>query len=416
MGRIRYLDGLRGFAALQVVLLHLLSAFLPEAVFRTPTDSSLASAMHYSPLGLLYDGHDAVYLFFLISGFALTRAYGQANSITPVICSRFLRFALPLILCCYITWGIGCFVKGDYLTVAAITGSSWMAELWHYPQSALQPLRDAIVNGLLFGFYQQSPAANLFSSVAQPIAHSLLPPMWTLNVEIRGTILVLLLNKLRQASPRKWIGISVGLGLLFSLDQFLCFVVGHAAAASRLDERLPKTGWLVGMPLCAIGLLIFWQAQQGWPIALNGMCQSQWIAPFTCENADVVLRIYGAIAVFLGITLSTALRGVFTHPTLQRLGQISFPLYLIHWPIVYGVAVEIFLWLQPNCGETLSALFAIGAGIGLSLVAARVLLPFDETAQHIAKHVRSMIAIGLRWLRFHLGRVLSPALLKPPNR
>ena len=59
--KVQYLEGLRGIAAMQVVLLHFVSGFMPD------------TAQHaWPPLHVLYDGHTAVYVFFLISGTVLT--------------------------------------------------------------------------------------------------------------------------------------------------------------------------------------------------------------------------------------------------------------------------------------------------------------------------------------------------------
>ena len=81
--RIGWLDGLRGFAAMQVVFLHHAQAFLPGLGFRD------ASLVHYAwervimntPLYSLFDGHFAVCIFFVLSGVALTQSFGNARLI-----------------------------------------------------------------------------------------------------------------------------------------------------------------------------------------------------------------------------------------------------------------------------------------------------------------------------------------------
>src|SRR5580704_3009451 len=53
LAKVQYLEGMRGIAAVQVVLLHFVTAFLPD------------TAEHAAPpLHILWDGHTAVYVFF----------------------------------------------------------------------------------------------------------------------------------------------------------------------------------------------------------------------------------------------------------------------------------------------------------------------------------------------------------------
>src|SRR6202011_2052171 len=73
--RIAYLESIRGLAALQVLLLHFLSAFAPCLVFTPPPDAIVARTVHLSPLYFLYDGYSAVYIFFVLSGYVLTRSF-----------------------------------------------------------------------------------------------------------------------------------------------------------------------------------------------------------------------------------------------------------------------------------------------------------------------------------------------------
>src|SRR3981189_1343473 len=73
--RIAYLESIRGLAALQVLLLHFLAAFAPDLVFSLPATAAVAGYIHLSPLYFLYDGSSAVYIFFALSGYVLTRSF-----------------------------------------------------------------------------------------------------------------------------------------------------------------------------------------------------------------------------------------------------------------------------------------------------------------------------------------------------
>jgi|SRR5580700_1882571 hypothetical protein len=74
MQRVEYLDGLRGLAAMQVVLNHYTLAFAPGWV---------------GPLGFFADGVAAVLLFFLMSGLVLTYSFERTpNAIAGGMANR----------------------------------------------------------------------------------------------------------------------------------------------------------------------------------------------------------------------------------------------------------------------------------------------------------------------------------------
>ena len=96
--RIGYLESIRGLAAVQVLLLHFLAAFAPGLVFSLPAGAVIASYIHLSPLYFLYDGYSAVYIFFALSGYVLTRSFErQLTQPSSQILARAIRLGLPAV-------------------------------------------------------------------------------------------------------------------------------------------------------------------------------------------------------------------------------------------------------------------------------------------------------------------------------
>jgi peptidoglycan/LPS O-acetylase OafA/YrhL len=84
--KIQYLEGLRGIVATQVVLLHFVTAFLPD------------TAEHAAPpMRLLFDGHTAVYVF-LISGAVLTPSFARDGAWIGQAAKRVVRIGIPVVL------------------------------------------------------------------------------------------------------------------------------------------------------------------------------------------------------------------------------------------------------------------------------------------------------------------------------
>ena len=90
--RIAYLESIRGLAAVQVLLLHFLAAFAPDLVYALPGSAAVAGYIHLSPLYFLYDGYSAVYIFFALSGYVLTRSFERqlAQPSSQVLSSQVL--------------------------------------------------------------------------------------------------------------------------------------------------------------------------------------------------------------------------------------------------------------------------------------------------------------------------------------
>jgi peptidoglycan/LPS O-acetylase OafA/YrhL len=89
---------LRGIAAMQVVLLHYACVFLPSIGFHEPGLGHFGweSVFIRAPLGFLFDGTAAVFLFFIMSGVALTHAFNSRPfAFRREVSRRLIRLGLP---------------------------------------------------------------------------------------------------------------------------------------------------------------------------------------------------------------------------------------------------------------------------------------------------------------------------------
>ena len=100
-------------------------------------------------------------------------------------------------------------------------------------------------------------------------------------------------------------------------------------------------------------LLFFWH-----PVAL-----AAWALAFGCVFVE-------GPGVFAGSLCR--LRGLLLHPALQWLGKISYPLYLIHWPVLIG-CLALLLRLKPWVASPGAAAWLLVLGLPVMLVSAWVL-------------------------------------------
>ena len=122
---------------------------------------------------------------------------------------------------------------------------------------------------------------------------------------------------------------------------------------------------MFGVFFCVLAEL--WQPQ--W---LRNFCadSSYWLFPG--QFAPMQQKTYGAILVLIGIIDLEAARRWLSTPWLVARSRLSFPLYLVHWPVLFGPAAALFLLLNGVVGIELARVSAIVAGIALSFICSGV--------------------------------------------
>jgi peptidoglycan/LPS O-acetylase OafA/YrhL len=115
-------------------------------------------------------------------------------------------------------------------------------------------------------------------------------------------------------------------------------------------------------------------------------------AQFVRQFAPLQQKTFGAILVLIGVIDLEAARAFLSRPWLVARSRLSFPLYLIHWPILFGPAAALFLLLNGIAGIEIARVGAIVAGICLALVCSLVFLPVDRGALEVARRLRNRMS------------------------
>ncbi|MCD5341613.1 acyltransferase [Arthrobacter sp. AK04] len=307
--RYTSLDGLRGLAALVVLIHH---CFLVSPLLTSAVNGSGDGPMHpwvwwatFTPLHLFWAGGEAVYVFFILSGFVLALPFiGNENpnwgSYFP---RRIIRIYLPV-------WASLIFALGAAWVFPRISGPNFSPWINQHDE-APDVLSDAI---LLWG------------------AGSLNSPLWSLQWEMNFSLLLPLYVIIALRFQRVWLlGLS-GLFLLIAAGEIL-----HISA-------------LVCLPMFGVGVLMAVRrdlitsfsakvSRSGWAVVLilsTALLCSRWIFPQMPVGAATA-AIGGALLLFAFIECKAAIR-MGTFPTVRWLGSRSFSLYLVHEPIVVSVA------------------------------------------------------------------------------
>lgn len=287
--RFETLDGLRGIAALAIMALHGTQAYsLPN----WPENAALA-----------------VDFFFILSGFVLSHAY-DAKLGTTMTAWRFMRSRLirlgPMLL-------IGTTIGAALSVLNAVLGGI----------SATEAATTIAASYLLL------PAGLLFHRLAYPLNN----PMWSLFFELAANLVFALtirwsgrllrfgfltLSALALAVVCFWHGTIENVGfedpasfLLGFVRVTFPFAAGVALHRSGVFDRLPS---LHPLTLAAVlGFLLCWRVGPGW----------LW-------DMAMVLFAFPLIVAFGAASRASAA----TAAICEWLGDLSYPLYAIHHPIV----------------------------------------------------------------------------------
>lgn len=326
--RVTSLDGVRGVAACAVAAFHFLYAFRPDVYARERTGFSLDDL----PVAALWNGHFAVAVFFALSGFVLAASSPRSLREAPLMIGlRYVRLAVPALISSAIAWAWLTGFPDAGRAAQALSGSSWFR--WTY-QPPIPPLSQALWEGGIGVFLDGTTRFN--------------NPLWTMRAELIGSLLIYgsyALLKGRTRAPAMVLGM-VGFGL--AEVYFLVAFCGGALVfelRDRLRDNAP-VGWLLfALALTAGGIIPGHAAGSGligpvWPyLGAYGVC-------------DIA-----AILLIVSVLITPGLRGFFEHALLQRLGEMSFPLYLVHVPLIVAPAAFVFDRFSPLSPPGLAGLF-----------------------------------------------------------
>jgi peptidoglycan/LPS O-acetylase OafA/YrhL len=355
--KYKNLDGLRGVAALVVVLCHYSNGFLPSlqgavgAAHHTRADKIIAT----TPLHLFLAGNFAVCLFFVLSGFVLSIKFFHTKSVDALISSasrRYFRLMIPAlisILATYIILRTG-FVNSS--ATAAITGSSgWLATFWNFTPHIM----DALYQGTIGVFFGNQDSYNT--------------SLWTMHLELFGSFLIFMFLALFGNFRRRWLLYGT-FGLILVKTYYLAFLLGVVisdiwATQPQLKSKLENSK--ISLTFLVSGLLL-----GSWYVpAVYHVFYSQF-SLLGLENSytGIAVEIVGAFMLIIAVLTNTSLTKFLETKPIQFLGRISFSLYLIHLIILSSLAATLFNYLIGHFAYLPSLLLTIVPSLSVTLVTA----------------------------------------------
>jgi peptidoglycan/LPS O-acetylase OafA/YrhL len=382
--RSTYLDVIRGLACLQVLMLHLAEGFFPAFATDKIKDHNLGGLIHSSPLYLIYDGYTGVFIFFLLSGYVLTPSFSKDYQPHRQLLARFGRLLIPAFAACLLSFMLKILVSDLKPTMAAaeISGSIFLKDWWRPELTLANLFHDSFINAVFMGYAETS--ALFPDHYLHSIDTSFVAPLWTLSVEMHGSILLLVLISLRKRHDwLYWAALAVAV-VLFIRTYYILFVIGHwlnlhtQNAQHRENRSSAILFILAGIILCVTGetktLAVFEQ-----------VCHAH--LSLSLDLSGHIQKMIGAVLMFYGLLHHEGLKRVLNTPVLEQLGLYSFSIYLVHFPILCGIGASMVVLTAPLYGGPI----ALVLGALMTLATTFAIAPRFHHIDRVAMRVSSFI-------------------------
>lgn len=347
------LEAIRGIAAIFVVLCHSTISFLTKLGEIYPVGWN--PTWEGSVLFILVNGPGAVVLFFVLSGYVLTRRFfedGQSMILLRGAVKRWPRLLGPVLISTLLSCAL--FKSGLYRFEDAgkLSGSPWLANFAVVPGTLLVPTWEAaFAQGMFFTFFRGD---NWFDT-----------SLWTMRPELLGSFIAFggaaVLFEARKVS-RLVVVLLTGLMVLFahfSQPVLAAFPVGVAMAALLGRGKLrPWWGlWIIGIT----GLYFLGYA--GSPVGAYSLLS---VIPWLAAR-PVYFQIIGAACIISIVEVYQPLERMLSNRFFAFLGALSFPIYLLHFLVICSIGSEIYIEAGPVAA--IIAVFIVSIAASLPLIA-----------------------------------------------
>ncbi|MFZ0744221.1 MAG: acyltransferase, partial [Terracidiphilus sp.] len=315
--RFHELDSLRGLAACTVVLGH----------FASGVSAAFALSLWHSPLRFLVTGHDAVILFFVLSGFVLFLPYERREGLSyfKFLVKRTCRIYLPYLGALMLAVAMNIHYHG------LVTDHEWVRSTWNQA-----PNVHLVIQHILFlGNYRWEAFNTAFWSLVYEMRISLLFPFlaiavlrfrnqWMLVFAVFSSWLsahYYLLVRLSGLHP-------LGLQSLDTLHYMSFFILGAMLAKNRefiraQYRRLP----LIFVFFLSLFAILLYYHPFDIPVARAAILPVQKIQDWSVAFGSLV-------AITLAI-YSGPFRNLLNHHAIRYLGRISYSVYLVHATVLF---------------------------------------------------------------------------------
>lgn len=313
-------------------------------------------------LALINDGPLAVYIFFVLSGFVLSRGFLETENLTDLrrmAVQRYTRLTIPILgasLVAFILMSQG--LMFNHAANAFLNRPNWLDQFYRQPPSLL--------DALSFAFYK------VYFEYSLATSYDVF--LWTMPIELFGSFLVfgaLALSSQSGWNRAAWIGAALVLCWRYQ-PLLVCFVYGLVLARISLRADIIRLG----------------NSRVGDIVALVPLA-----AVITCsvtQRGEPAIYLWPVVAaLFVAVPMmSRTIRGVFEMSISQFFGKISFPLYLMHSTVICSAGSYLALTMHDRGYGAHSIAWTVLIVVLIVSVGAGTLFePIEHLAKTVSRHL-----------------------------
>jgi peptidoglycan/LPS O-acetylase OafA/YrhL len=339
--KLIHLETVRGLASVIVLVHHFCLAFWARPKLNFPR------GLGQTPLYWLLNGSAAVYLFFLLSGFVLTRRYfdrgASRGELAVATAKRLPRLIVPAGASILLAWAVLRLGWSEHVAAGQVLNSRWLSS---FANAGFPP--DYVPS---FAIALQQCVTVFFHDGFDGLLNS---NLWTMFPELFGSFLCFALVWLAMAARLRSVAevvlaAVICVGLAMALGHYaLPFAIGTLLARFLPYERMQVTPRL-GAIGCIVGLAL-------------------------CSSRYFLLETLGALAIIKTVLICPPIARSLSGRWGAFLGRYSFPIYLVHPIILCSAASSLYLAVLDASGSRIAALaLAFGATLILTFLVA---MPF----------------------------------------
>lgn len=364
--RLIPLEAYRGIAAFIVLIHHFFLGFSPSTTGLL-LETRRADSMIGHPYFVFFNGTGAVSFFFTLSGFVLCWSYfnhEDQGKLLLAFLKRFPRLVGVVTVTTVTSWALFKFGLYHFNDAAKVSGSPWLAS---FAGAGLTPqfqpnFMSAVSQGLTTFF----TGSSYFNS-----------NLWTMKPEFFGSMVVYMLASFIATvlgyRYRVYAAIILLASALYINQHIFPFVAG-VFLSSYLAKKKVAIPTFASLLMIGAGLYLL-----GYMIPEKSYLWVSLLPALPTRLHAVCMHTLGALAI---IFATMANRKVFERMSgsfFRTLGQLSFPLYLVHVLIICSLSSWVYLEMMARGSDSTTTLIVVFGVTAVGSVAASLpLARFDD--------------------------------------